>query len=270
MKSFALIERQRRLLLFPVISILLTVVAAIIIFAPAYEWWTASGGDWPWIAGFAVGMWALNTINTFFGVAFIACAHRALAGETWEMSDGWRTARAKLGAIIAWSFVSTLVGLLLQALERVRGGFLVNVIARWVIGAAWSLATFFIVPVLALEGVGPVEAARRSVQVVRKRWGEGVVGATAIGGIFTIVFFSAVTFGVIGFATLTTAPYVGIPFIIAAVGVFAVGMVVNSAVGQLFRLVLYEYAATGEAMGPFQPSELNAAFRQKRGFFRRS
>jgi hypothetical protein len=222
-----------------------------------------------WIVGAGFGLWALNVINAFTWVAFIAAAHRALNGEEWGMTDGWRVARSRLGPIIAWSLASTVVGLLLQALERVRGGFLVNIVARFVLGAAWSLATFFIVPVLALEGVGPVEAARRSIQVVRKRWGEGVVGATAIGGIFAIVFVAAITFGLIGFASLSSAPYIGIPFIVAAIGVLAVGMVVNIAVGQLFRLVLYEYATSGEALGPFRPAELDAAFKPRRSFLGR-
>jgi Family of unknown function (DUF6159) len=265
-KSFALVEHDRRLLLFPAISILATVAAAVIIFAPAYAWWQASGGDGPWVVGGLLGVYALNVISLFFGVAFIAVARKSLAGEAWTMWDGWLTATSRLGPILLWALVATAVGLLLRALERVRGGFLVNIVARWVLGAAWSLATFFVVPVLALEGGSPFKAAGRSVQVVRKRWGEGVVGATAIEGLFVIVVMAGVVPLVLGLATVASAPVVGVPLIAVAVFIIALGMVVNSAVSQLFRFVLYEYAVSDRAIGPFGADELDQAFRPRRRF----
>jgi hypothetical protein len=118
--------------------------------------------------------------------------------------------------------------------------------APWLVGAVlglWALnfigtffgvafiATFFVVPVIALEGVAPVAAARRPVDVVRKRWGAGVAGSFAIGGIFTIVFFAAIVPLVAGLAYLRSAPY---------------------------------------AAGPFAADDLDAAFRPRRQLFRGS
>jgi hypothetical protein len=268
-KSFALIAHDRRLLLFPLLSIVATALAALVIFGPFFVWWSASGGDRPWIIGGIVGLWALNFIGTFFGVAFIAGAERSLAGEPWTMGDGLRRAWSRVGSIVLWSLVATIVGLLLQALERVRGGWVVNIVVRWVLGAAWGLATFFIIPVLALEGVGPVEATRRSVQIVRKRWGEGVVGASAISSIFVIVMFTSLALFVFGLTFTSLTPYLGVPLIVFAVVVFSVGMVANVGVSQLFRLVLYEYAVGDRALGSFQADELEAVFKPRRRLFGR-
>jgi hypothetical protein len=267
--SFALIAHDKRLLLFPFLSIVATVIAAIVIFAPVFAWWSASGGDWPWIVGAIVAAWALNFIGTFFGVAFIAGAQRSIGGQTWTLGDGLNRAWTRVGPILLWSLVSTVVGLLLQALERARGGWVVNIFARWVLGAAWSLATFFIVPVLALEGVGPVDATRRSIQIVRKRWGEGVVGATAIGGIYVIVMFASIALGILGLTFISITPVLGVALLVLAIVVFALGIVANVAVSQLFRFVLYEYAVANQALGPIQAADLDAAFKPRRRLFGR-
>jgi uncharacterized protein DUF6159 len=268
-KSFALVEHDRGLLLFPTLSILATIAAALVIFGPTFAWWQISGGDLPLIVGGVLGFYTLNVISTFFGVAFIAVARRSLNGEPWTMSDGWWAASSRFGSILAWALVATIVGLLLQGLERVRGGFFVNVIARWVIGAAWSLATFFIVPVLAVEGGSPFEAAKRSVQIVRKRWGEGVVGTTAIGGLYVIVVFSAGVPFVLGVAAYSSAPLLSFLLIMIAIAIVAVGTVVNSAVSQLFRFVLYEYAVSDRALGSFTAGDLDTSFTPRRRFLGR-
>jgi len=97
------------------------IVAAALVFGPTLFWWESAGGDVPWLIGGAIGFYILNVISTFFGVAFIAVARRSIAGESWTLSDGWSAARSRLGPILWWAVVATVVGLLLQALERVRG-----------------------------------------------------------------------------------------------------------------------------------------------------
>jgi alanine dehydrogenase len=226
-----------------------TLVAAALIFGPTFAWAESSGGDLPWFVGGVLGFYVLNVISAFFGVAFIGVARRSIAGEPWSMGDGWSAAAWRLGPILWWAAVSTVVGLILQALERVRGGVVINVVARWIVGAAWSLATFFIVPVLAVEGGSPFAAAKRSAQIVRKRWGEGIVGATAIGGLFTIAICVAVIPIVLGLASITSSPFVGLLLVVVGVVAAAIAIVANSAASQLFRFVLYEYAATDNVVG---------------------
>lgn len=267
-KSLVLIAHDRALLVFPTLSMVATLAAAALIFGPTLAWEESSRGDVPLIVGGVIGFYVLNAIGTFFGVAFIAVARRSIAGEPWSMTDGWSTGALRLGPILWWAAVSTLVGLILQALERVRGGVVVNVVARWIVGAAWSLATFFIVPVLAVEGGTPFAAAKRSAQIVRKRWGEGIVGATAIGGLFAIAICVAVIPIVIGLAAISSSPFVGLLLVVIGVAAAAIAIVANSAASQLFRFVLYEYAVTDNVVGPFSPSELDGALVQRRPFLR--
>ena len=45
------------------------------------------------------------------------------------------------------------------------------------LGIVWSIATFFVVPIIAYENLGPIAAFKRSVQLMKQKWGESL-GAT--------------------------------------------------------------------------------------------
>jgi len=52
----------------------------------------------------------------------------------------------------------------------------------------WSIVTYFVLPVLASERVGPIAAIRRSSAIVRSKWGESIVGEARF-GLLGILFF---------------------------------------------------------------------------------
>jgi hypothetical protein len=54
-------------------------------------------------------------------------------------------------------------------------------------GLAWNLATFLVVPVLAAENVGPIEAIQRSTNLLKRTWGEHIAGNFGIGVIFGLL-----------------------------------------------------------------------------------
>ena len=55
-----------------------------------------------------------------------------------------------------------------------------------IVGFVWNVATFLVVPVLAVEDVGPIEAIKRSVSYLRKTWGEQLVGTFSISAVFQL------------------------------------------------------------------------------------
>jgi Family of unknown function (DUF6159) len=133
-------------------------------------------------------------------------------------------------------------------------------IAVWIAGAAWSIATFFVVPVVALEGSGPLDALKRSVAVVKARWGEGATGAVIITAVSGFVNMAIVLVGVVGFMLLSTAPLVGAVVIAVAAAALLAVIVVSSALNQIFRVAVYQYAANGTAPIGFDGKKLEAAF----------
>lgn len=255
-KSWQLVRADARLLVFPTVSALLGLAAGLSMFVLAH------GRGWlGYLLVFAAMSFPLSVVGSYLGVAFIALGRRALEGEEIELRQGFRCANERLAAILAWSLLATVVGLVLQALRELRGGWLATRIAGSLLGVAWAAATFFVLPVIALEDVGAVAAVRRSARLVRDRWGETVAGVVSLGGALLLVFALAGMLLGLGIAFGFTPA--GIGLVAAGVAVLACLFAYTSTVGHMFRLVLYRYATTGDPAGAFTTDELDAAFRER-------
>ena len=120
-----------------------------------------------------------STVTIFCNSALLGCAFLRFNGENPTVGDGFRTAFARLPQIFAWALVSATVGLLLKLVEQAHekvGQFVASLL-----GTAWSIMTYFVVPVLVVEKTGPMEAVSRSVALLKKTWGEALVGRMGIG-----------------------------------------------------------------------------------------
>jgi hypothetical protein len=118
-------------------------------------------------------------IGIFFNAAVVGAATIRLQGGDPTMRDGLRLASSRLGKIAGWAAISATVGLILRSLEE-RAGFIGDLIIG-LIGVVWGAITFFVVPVLLYEPVGPVEGIKRSAAIFKRRWGEQFTGNVAMG-----------------------------------------------------------------------------------------
>src|SRR5262249_58757603 len=134
---------------------------------------------------YAVGFayyFCTSFVIVFFNAALIGCALLKFAGQPATLGDGLRAAGSRLPQIAAWALVSATVGVILKAIENAnqKAGEIISA----VLGTAWSILTFFVVPVLVVEKVGPFQAVARSVSILRKAWGEALFGGIGL-GLFT-------------------------------------------------------------------------------------
>jgi hypothetical protein len=265
--SWGVLRADRELLLFPVVSGLAAFVAAAVVLLL----WAGSGGldrldrDGLGILDLVllyVFYFVISTVVVFFNSALIAAANIRLEGGDPTLSDGFRIALSHLPAILGWAAIAATVGLVLQAL-RERGGA-VGAIVSLIGNMAWGLITFLVVPILVVEGVGPVEAIKRSASLLRKTWGEQVVGNLSIGLVIGLAFIGlAVLGGIIVAALFAVADVLGILGGVAlVVGLMIVGLI-GAALSGIFNVALYRYAV-GKDPGQFFPVEtLAGAFRAK-------
>src|SRR6185503_475508 len=65
-------------------------------------------------------------------------------------------------------------------------------------GLVWTVTTFLVVPVLAAEGVGPIEAIGRSAALLRKSWGENLIGSAGISLVISLLTVLVMIVGVGG------------------------------------------------------------------------
>jgi hypothetical protein len=118
-------------------------------------------------------------IGIFFQAAVVAGAAERMRGGDPTIASALAAAGRRFAAILLWAVVAATVGTVLQAIrDRVA---LVGRIVVAIVGAAWSLATFFIVPVLVLEDLSVAESFRRSVRLFKETWGETFVGGASLG-----------------------------------------------------------------------------------------
>jgi hypothetical protein len=196
----------------------------------------------------------------------------AVSGYEPSLAGGLRAAEERLGPIVAWSAVATLVGILFQAVQQIPyvGGWVGRAVAI-AGGLAWSVATFFVVPIIVLHGTGARESIRRSAATFRERWGETLTGNLAIGAVMVIAFVPAgALLGAGVVAWRDGDPGVGAPLAMSGMALMMAAASLSSALTVLFQLFLYRHVALGASDGPFAVSDLERAVKPKRKpFWRR-
>ena len=115
------------------------------------------------------------------------------------------------------------------------------------------------IPAIALEGLGPKDALKRSIAVMRRRWGEGVTGSFAIGGlIFLVAFLPGAALVALGIA-VSSGALAGV-LIGLGVAIFVVGAVLQAALMAIFKVALFRFATEDKVLGGYERPQLEAAF----------
>jgi hypothetical protein len=194
-------------------------------------------------------------IIVFFNTALIHCTHLYFHGEKPTIGQGLRFAASRAGVLLSWAAVAATVGTALRILQENLGS--VGKFVTGLIGIVWSIATFFVVPVIAYEKLGPIAAFRRSTQIMREKWGERLGAGFSFGLIQLIAFIAlaAVGFG-LGWAI---HPLVGI--IVFTLGLFSV-LVLVSAVRTIFISAVY-HNLNGDPVKHFNQQFADNLFVQK-------
>jgi len=212
---------------------------------------------------------ACTGIIIFFNAALVFCALQSFAGKEPSLRAGLATAAGRLPQILAWTLVATTVGVILNALQnflKERLGIFAALLGG-VGGVAWSAVTYFVVPVLVVDGVGPIEAVKRSSSILRRTWGELAGGEGGLGVISVLLVLPLVL--VIGLVAATGTGFgadATTAVALAAVVAYVLALtVVFTALGTIFRTGAYIYATTGKAPSSMDPLLLGAAFRSQQG-----
>src|SRR3954451_2169800 len=168
-KSWALLKAHRELIRFPLYGAAATIVCAAIVVGPGLYLIEEDsiGLGAPLIV---IGFYLLSLIGFYFSVALAAAADAIFHGREAGISAGLAVSRERLPQIAGWALISTLVGAVLGFLEN-RTGVGGAIVGR-LLDIGWSLVPFLAVPVIALEGTGPIETLKRSAGLFRSRWGQ--------------------------------------------------------------------------------------------------
>ncbi len=200
-------------------------------------------------------------VIVFFNTALAACAAQRFKGETPTVAGGLRVAVARLPQIIGWVLLAATVGTVLKVIaERSR---LLGKIITALFGFTWTIATYLVIPTLAVEGLGPIKALKRSSSLVAKSWGEGLVGTVSMGWFGFLLLLPAFLVAVPALFAFSVAPVPMGMMIGFGVLLFLVGLVMLSAMKQVFIVGLYLYASDKQVPHGFSAENFEGAFRAR-------
>jgi hypothetical protein len=207
-----------------------------------------------WAIGI-VGLFIIGLVSQIFAATLIAAANERLNGGSFTMGQAFSKATTRTPSILGWSAINSTVGLVLQAI-RDKAGFLGD-LAAGLIGAAWNVVTWLVLPIIIIEGTGPIAAIKKSATLLKSTWGENLFAQAGIGLIgFLLMLPGILIFGALSFVL----PVVGIPLLF--IWVVVIGCLM-SALGAIYRTALYRFAVGLPNGDAFSQDELSGAFKPK-------
>jgi hypothetical protein len=269
--SLDVLRKDKKLLLFPVFSGIGCVLVMITFFLPTLIL-LQNGGlvdqndnvNWVVALPLAFAYYMANYFVVIFcNAALIHCALMHFNGydEEATVGAGFRTAASRLPQILAWAAVSATVGLLLKAIENAH-----EKVGQWIsaiLGTAWTIMTVFVVPILVVEKVGPFAAIGRSIELLKKAWGEGLSGRLGLGLVILLLFVPVILLAIFTGLAFTASTTLGIILLVVTIIGFLLVAIISSALQTIFLTALYQYAAFERVPQGFEADTLKSAFSSK-------
>lgn len=272
--SAAVLRSDKELVVYPIISTIALLFVSAAFFLPLESIGFFDGLEDPGVFEIAV-VFAFYLVQYFVMIfansALVGAALIRLRGGDPTVRDGFGIAKSHLGSILGYAAIAATVGMILKFMSQAgdsegRGNplALIGALASSIVGMAWSLATFLAVPVLVAEDVGPVEAIKRSSSLLKKTWGEQVVGGLSIGLIFGLFAVAVVIMAIEAIVFVADA----MPLAVLAIGAILVLVLlgiglISSTLGGIYSAAVYDYAVSGDAGEFFREDLIKNAFRPR-------
>jgi len=254
--SLEVLKKDKELLLFPLVSAIIMVFVSLTfilptIFSNFFD--QILNTSIPFLGYVVLFLFYLvqYTVVYFNNTALVGAAMIRLRGGDPKVRDGFKVATSRFVPILGWALTSATVGLLLNMLSSnsgEKGGRAKSFISS-LLGAAWNVVTFLVVPVVAIEGLGPFKAIERSFNLLKKSWGEQIAGTFSIGLVFGLIgvagglLLAGLAVG-LSFALESFIP--GIVFgVLLVIFILALSLL-SSTLNGIFTAAVYAYAAEGK------------------------
>jgi hypothetical protein len=270
--SAGILRQDKQLVVFPLVS----AAAMLVVFAsfavPVLGLGVLDGMSGERDQGVSVAMYAVAflfyfahyLVIFFFNTALVGAAMIRLDGGTPTLGDGLRIASSRFGAIVGYALIAATVGMILRAIEE-RVGFIGKIIVG-LLGIGWTIATYLVVPVLAARKVGPIDAVKESATLLKKTWGENVIGQAGLGLAFGFILFGMVLVGgvlVVG-AITTQNVYLIVTALALTIIAIGIAILVQGALSGIYAAALYRYASGGQMTEGFDSNAIKLAFAPKK------
>ncbi|HKK18536.1 MAG TPA: DUF6159 family protein [Opitutales bacterium] len=245
--SYSTLLDHKHLIVFPAISTVATILVLMSFLLPLeltgqLDTWLASvdsetaGSEDPAMYVTAFLFYFCNYFCiVFFNTALVASVMDIFEGGQGKISFGLKFAASRIHAIFGWALVSACVGMILNALERNEkiGRFVAGLL-----GSAWTALTYFVIPVIVAEGLGPIAAIKSSMNTLKKEWGTALMGNFSMGAFGFIIMLPVIALGIV------LAMTVSVPVALAVcvpLGILAI--LFSATADAIFKAYLYSFAS---------------------------
>ncbi len=261
--SLNILLEDKRMLLFPVFSGICTLLVGFtFIFPLLFTGGLSSLGIFESLSDtmmfFTLFMfYYLNYfIIIFFNSGAILYAIKHIRGEEPTFGEVFNELRERLPHLLGWTAIAATVGIILNSIENQSD--IIGKIVAGLIGLSWTVTSFLVLPVLVIERKGPIESLKESAGMLKKSWGEQLIGHFSFGLIFAILLIGAAAitiplfllgeiFVVLGFAVIILFGLI--------LGVFQ--WILQS----IFMATLYLYVREDRLPGSFSKTQIDQAVR---------
>lgn len=261
-KSWEIFKEQKNLVMFPVWSFLTSIVALIVIglltlistigtgflanFSEISKIEEATSTS-ILIGGIIVTI-VLQIIATYFNAGIIKSTNEYLSGNKIDNKKSLRAINKKKNIIFGWAVINASVGIILRQISE-RSKILGKIVTA-IMGAAWSITTYFMLPILVIEDIGIKLSGKKSVNLIRKTWGEAFLTNVGVGLAMAGFVFLGIIPMVLAIlsGSLAVIVIVGILFFIYIIGISLISSVLNT----IIKVILYRYAS-----GMLLPESIN-------------
>lgn len=245
--SWQVLKDDKRLLIFPVLAGIACVLVMASFAVPMYyaDAWQPPPQNAPpaehvvYYGLLFLFYFSNYFVITFFNAIVVGAAVMRLSGHEASLGEATQAAINRLPQIFGWALVAATVGFVLRLIEERSER--VGAVITGLLGMAWSITTFLVVPILVVEGKGPIQAFKKSASLLRKTWGQQIIGNFGFGVIFFLLSLPALACIAAAFALGGAT----VGFVVTAVAVIYLVLLglVQSTLQTIFQAVLYVYAA---------------------------
>lgn len=168
-------------------------------------------------------------------------------GGNASLGQGIGVALKNASTLLLWALITSTVGLILRMIAE-RSALLMKIVVA-IIGAAWSVLTYFTVSAIIIDKKPAIEAIKHSGSVFKRTWGETIVTSISFGLAF-FLFYVLLILGIVGALGVSGALLgeqglfivsivCGVVFVLAVIG----SIILSSVLDSVLRTLLYVYAS---------------------------
>lgn len=247
-ETFRFFWADKEMLFVPIIALVAQLfilgVAVVAVCIPAGMF--AEGGEnIPLSTPEYVALFVLYVVSAFvlaFSQAVIThIVYTRIHGGDATLGDGMKVAASHTSALLVWACITSTVGIILRVIAE-RSQLLVKILVA-VMGAMWSVLTYFVVPAIIIDKKSAFAAIGHSGGVFKRTWGETLIANISLGLVF-FAFFLVIIFAFIGFAFIVKVSPAMV-LIGGGVLIFAIifASLLSAVLDSVLRTLLYVYAS---------------------------